>query len=85
MKLPPVDWIPWISCARGADAMLTPDLRDRYRVIGNEIVGKGRDDLSFILAERARDFRTSISSIELGIVIPQLSERTFDRVLIASP
>jgi len=85
MKLPPVGWIPWISRSRGTDAMLTPDLRDRYRVIGDEIVGKGSDDLSFILAECARDFRTNISSIEFRIVIPQPSERTFDRMLIASP
>ncbi len=85
MKLPPVGWIPWISRARSSNAMLTPDLRDRYRVIGDEIVGKGSDDLSSILAERARDFRTNVSSIEFNIFIPQLSERTFDRLLIASP
>jgi hypothetical protein len=61
------------------------DTHDRYGVIGDEIVGKGSNDFAFISAERARYCLTNISNIELSIVIPQLSEPTFDRVLIASP
>jgi hypothetical protein len=85
MKFASVGRIVSVSRTRGPDAMLTPDLGNRYRVVSDEIVGEGSDDLSFIPAERARDCHTHISSSKFSILISQLSECTFDRALIASP